>query len=230
MRHYRVQRHSTGVSEANVTETRDRHSAPGTKGRVLHSAAGYDLLAWLILLGRECAFRDRLVQLARLEPGQSVLDIGCGTGSLAIAAKRRAGPFGSVHGIDASPEMIARARKKAGKAGVDVTFTNGVVEGLPFPDEHFDAVLSTLMLHHLPRTAREQCVREVRRVLRPGGRALAVDFGGATGDRKSLIEHFHRHGRVDVLDIVKLFREAGLEIIESGPVGVRDLNFVLATA
>lgn len=213
-----------------MTETRDRHSALGTKGRVLHSAAGYDLLVWLLLLGRERAFRDRLVRLARLEPGQSVLDIGCGTGSLAIAAKRRVGPFGSVHGIDASPEMIARAGKKARKAGVDVTFTDGVVEGLPFPDEHFDAVLSTLMLHHLPRAAREQCVREIRRVLNPGGRVLAVDFGRATGDRKSFIEHFHRHGRVDVHEIVKLLSEAGLEIIESGPVGVRDLNFVLATA
>jgi SAM-dependent methyltransferase len=106
-------------------------------------------------------------------------------------------------------------------SSVDVTFTDGVVEGLPFPDEHFDAVLSTLMLHHLPRAAREQCVREIRRVLKPGGRVLAVDFGGATGGRKSLIEHFHRHGRVDVPDIVKLLSEAGLEIIESGPVGLR---------
>ena len=213
-----------------MTETKGRHSAPGTKGRVLHSAAGYDLLAWLLLLGRERAFRDRLVLLARLEPGQSVLDIGCGTGSLAIAAKRRVGPFGRMHGIDASPEMIARARKKASKAGLDVTFTNGVVEELPFPDAHFDAVLSTLMLHHLPRAAREQCLRETRRVLKPGGHVLAVDFGGVRGDRRSLIEHFHRHGRVDVHDIVKLLSEAGLEIIESGPVGVRDLNFVLATA
>ncbi|MGI8519141.1 MAG: class I SAM-dependent methyltransferase [Actinomycetota bacterium] len=213
-----------------MTETRNRHSAPGTKGRVIHSAAEYDLLAWLLLLGRERAFRERLVRLARLEPGQSVLDIGCGTGSLAIAAKRRVGPLGSVQGIDASPEMIARARKKASKAGVDVTFTNGVVERLPFPDERFDAVLSTLMLHHLPRAAREQCIRGVRRVLKPAGRVLAVDFGRATGGRKSLIEHFHRHGRVDVPDIVKLLGEAGLEIIESGPVGVRDMNFVLATA
>ncbi len=211
-------------------EMKDRHSAPGTKGRVIHSAAGYDLLAWLLLLGRERAFRDRLVQLARLEPGQSVLDTGCGTGSLAIAAKRRVGPLGSVQGIDASPEMIARARKKASKAGVDVTFTSGGVEGLPIPDDHFDAVLSTLMLHHLPRTAREQCVREIRRVLKPGGRVLAVDFGGPTGDRRSFIDHFHRHGRVDVHDIVKLLSEAGLEIIESGSVGVRDMNFVLGTA
>ncbi len=213
-----------------MTQTKDRHSAPGTKGRVLHWAAGYDLLAWLLLLGRERAFRERLVEPARLEPGQSVLDIGCGTGSLAIVAKRWVGPSGTVQGIDASPEMIARARRKASKAGVDVPFTTGVVEALPFPDGHFDAVLSTLMLHHLPREARQQCAHEMRRVLKPGGRVLAVDFGGAPGNRKSLLGHFYRHGRVEVHEIVKLLSEAGLEVVESGAVGVRDLNFVLATA
>jgi ubiquinone/menaquinone biosynthesis C-methylase UbiE len=211
-----------------MIETRDHHSAPGTKGRVLHSAVGYDLMAWLFLLGREGAFRERLVQLARLEPGQSVLDIGCGTGSLAIAAKRHVGPLARVHGIDASPEMIARARKKAGKAGLDVSFTEGVVERLPFPDQQFDVVLSTLMLHHLPREAREQCAREIRRVLKSGGRVLAVDFGKATGEGKSFIEHFHRHGNVNMSDIVTLLSEEGLVIIESGSVGVRELNFVLA--
>lgn len=216
-----------------MQQTRDGHSAPGTKGRVLHSAAGYDLLAWLLLLGRERGFRERLVRLARIDSGESVLDIGCGTGSLAIAAKRRVGPTGTVHGVDASREMIARARGKAGKARVEVTFVDGVVEELPFPDGQFDVVLSTLMLHHLPRAAREQCTREIRRVLKPGGRLLAVDFGVEPGKRKrrkSLIEHFHRHGRVDLHDIVKLAGNAGLEVIESGAVGLLGLNFVLAAS
>lgn len=193
-----------------------------TTGRLIHSAGGYDLLVWLLLLGRERAFRDRLVRLARLERGESVLDIGCGTGSLAIAAKRRVGPSGSVDGVDASPEMIARARRKARRAGTEVSFSHGDVTELPFPSDQFNVVLSTMMLHHLPAGAREQCMRELRRVLRPGGRALVVDFGEARG--------LHRRDRVALHDLVRLPREAGLTINESGPVGVLGLNFVLATA
>src|SRR5215212_10881478 len=91
---------------------------PATKGLVLHSHARYyDLLAWTLTLGRERAFRDRLLEVARVQSGEAVLDVGCGTGTLAIAAKRRVGAAGSVHGIDASPEMIARAERKAAKAG-----------------------------------------------------------------------------------------------------------------
>lgn len=216
--------------EGTLMETMDRYSVPDTKGRIIHWAARYDVLAWLLLLGRERAFRERLVHLACLESGQSVLDIGCGTGSLAIAAKKQVGPSGMVQGIDASPEMIARARKKATRASVDVAFTHGVVEALPFPDGQFDAVLSTLMLHHLPGETRQQCAREMHRVLKPGGRVLAVDFGGSAGRRRGLIAHFHRHGRVDVHDIVRLLSEAGFEIVESGPLGLRDMNYVLGTA
>src|SRR4051812_9706934 len=98
--------YATGFDEGMMSQTKDGHASPGTKGRVLHSAAGYDALVWLLSLGRERAFRERLVRLSQLRAGQSVLDIGCGTGSLAIAAKRVVGPSGTVDGIDASPEMI----------------------------------------------------------------------------------------------------------------------------
>jgi ubiquinone/menaquinone biosynthesis C-methylase UbiE len=213
-----------------VSDVEDRTSAPATTGRVLHWAGRYDLLAWLLLLGRERAFRERLVDLARVGPGDVVLDVGCGTGTLAIAAKRRVGPSGSVHGIDASPEMIARATAKAARAGVDVTFRTGVVEALPYADASVDVVLSTLMLHHLPRKARQACAREIRRVLRPGGRVLVVDFGPTPHGKRGLIGHFHRHGYVDLRDIVALLSDAGLGVVASGAVGVRNLHFALASA
>jgi ubiquinone/menaquinone biosynthesis C-methylase UbiE len=208
----------------------DRTLTPSTTGSVLHSAAWYDLTVWLMTLGRERVYRERLVDLAHLTSGESVLDVGCGTGTLAIVSKRRVGPTGTVHGIDASLAMIARAREKAKKAGVEVLFKQGVVEALPFPDAHFDVVLSTLMLHHLPRKLREQCAREVRRVLKPGGRVLVVDFRESGRKGKGLLAHLHhRHGHVELDDMIAVLSGAGLNILESGAVGIKDLQFVLAT-
>src|SRR5262245_5732516 len=210
-----------------LEETDARHGAPATKGRVIHWAAGYDLLVRLFFLGHERSFRDRLVQLAHLEPGESVLDIGCGTGSLAIAAKHRVGPAGTVWGIDASPEMIERARRKASKARVEVHFADAVVERMPFPDGQFDVVLSTMMLHHLPGPARRACLRETARVLKPGGRVLLVDFGGRPDGVAGLFDRFHRHGRVALSEILALFQEAGLRVEESGALDRRGPNFLL---
>lgn len=202
--------------------------ASNTTGLIVHWPVRYDLLIWLITLGRETAFREKVVSLAQLRGGESVLDIGCGTGSLAIAAKRQVGQRGTVIGIDASPEMLTRERKKAKKAGVEVEFRNEVAEALSFHGAQFDAVLSTVMLHHLPEEARKECMREVRRVLKPGGRLLAVDFGGVPAGRRSLIGHFHRHAIFDLREAVSMIEDAGLRPVQSGEVGLSDLHFVLA--
>jgi ubiquinone/menaquinone biosynthesis C-methylase UbiE len=220
--------HDADTQEEHVTNIAERNLTPTTTGRVVHWAARYDLLLWLVTLGREQGFRERVLRLARLKPGESVLDVGCGTGTLAIAAKRHVGPTGTVYGIDASPEMIARARKKARKAGVDVVVQNALAETLPFPDGQFDAVLTTVMLHHLPRKPRQQCAHEIRRVLKPGGRVLAVEFGGAAQERKTFFGRIHRHGYVKLPDLMALLNEAGLNRVETGSVGISDLQFVLA--
>jgi len=212
-----------------IDTVEQRHSGAASGGIILHSPRFYDILAWFLMRGREGAFRERVLDLARLKPGESILDVGCGTGTLGIAAKQRVGPTGSVQGIDASPEMIARANAKGRKAGLDIVFRNESIEALSFRDAQFDVVLSTLMLHHLPRQVRERGVREMRRVLKPGGRLLVVDFGGLE-QQKGLLAHFHqRHGHVNPTEIITLLSAAGLTVMESGAMGMKDMHFALAT-
>ena len=213
-----------------MTTMTGQTAAPNTTGIVLHRALWYDAFVWLVSLGRESAYREKTLDLVSLKPGESVLDIGCGTGTLAIAAKRRVGPGGRVCGVDASPEMLARARKKAHKAGVEVTFERGIVEALPFPDRQFDVVLSTVMLHHLGRGARQQCAQEARRVLKAGGRVLAIDFARPAQGKKGLLDHFHHHGYLNFQDLSALLTQAGLNIAQGGAVGIGGLHFVLAAA
>ena len=140
--------------------------APKTSGSVIHWARWYDLGTWLISFGRAPAIRRRTVELAAIREGEDVLDVGCGTGTLTLAAKRQAGA-GEVGGIDASPEMIGVARRKAAKRGVDVDFRVALIEQLPFPDGTFDLVLSSLMLHHLPDELKREGFAEICRVLKP---------------------------------------------------------------
>lgn len=213
-----------------MTNAREQSAALNTTGIVLHRAFWYDLFLWLASLGRERRYREKALDLASLKPGESVLDIGCGTGTLAIAAKRRVGPAGRVFGVDASPEMLARANKKAKKAGSQVVFKNGIVEALPFPDAQFDAVLSTVMLHHLGPKARQQCAHEVRRVLKPGGRVLIVDFAKPAEGKKGLLDHFHHHGYFDLRDFTAQLTAVGLDTVKSGALAIGDLQFVLAEA
>ncbi len=211
-------------------------SGATTTGDVLHSARAYDLLAWVLTLGKEGRFRERLVQLAALDPNESVLDVGCGTGALALAAKAAVGSGGQVCGVDPSPEMIARARRKAAKAGVDVRFDMAAVEELPFADGTFDAVLSTLVLHHLTDDGLRQGLGEIVRVLKPGGRFLAVDLGEGHGKHLSFHRRLRQHADFNLLQLAPRFQNAGLEVVQQGPIGgprvigLSGLRFLLATA
>ena len=213
-----------------------REGGPTTTGDVLHRARAYDLLVWVLTLGREQRFRERLAQLARLGSGESALDVGCGTGSLAIAAKACVGPSGQVCGVDPSPEMVARARRKAARAGAEVRFETAAVEALPFPDTTFDAVLSSLMLHHLTEEGRRQGIGEIARVLKPGGKFLAIDIGGGSGKRHGLHLWPRRHAHFDLDELTPLFDVAAFQIVDQGSVGsprvvgLPNLRFMLAVA
>ncbi len=151
--------------------------APETTGRVIRWARWYDLV------GRKISFgRDTLIQLAAPAPGENVLDVGCGTGTLAIALHAKVAP-GDVHGIDASPQMIEVANEKSAKAGLDVDFQVALIEAIPFPEHSFDLVTSSLMLHHLPDDLKRTGLAEIRRVLKPGGRFVAMDLATESHSR-----------------------------------------------
>jgi ubiquinone/menaquinone biosynthesis C-methylase UbiE len=168
-----------------MMKNRDGWSPPTepVEGAMGAWAPYYDRIIALMFLGRERALREMTVQIAPVGPGDKVLEAGCGTGSLTLAAKVHTGPEGEVVGIDASPEALDIARDKAARAGIGVTFQHALIEDIPYPDDQFDVVLSCFMIHHLPSDdARRQGLAEVYRILKPGGRLLILD--GESSNRK----------------------------------------------
>ena len=131
-----------------------KSSAKETKGLILDGGWRYDLMGWFVgtflFRGQWRELRQKTADLASLQVGENVLDVGCGTGTLAIEAARRVGRAGRVVGIDPSTQQIAWASSKAARRNIPVEFQIGVIEDLPFPDQTFDVVLSSLMMHHLP--------------------------------------------------------------------------------
>jgi ubiquinone/menaquinone biosynthesis C-methylase UbiE len=125
---------------------------------------------------RERVFKSRVLECARLEDVETVLDLACGTGTLAIAAASSMGSTTLV-GVDADPVVLRRARTKARAAGVDVRFDEAFSTELPYADADFDVVLSTLFFHHLCDDDKRRTATEVLRVLKPRGRFVLGDVG-----------------------------------------------------
>ena len=199
-----------------------------TEGRLVRWARLYDLGTTLLSFGRLAALHRKMVELAGIRSGEGILDVGCGPGRLAIVAGSAAGPAGEACGIDPAPEMVELARRNAARAGVSVQFEVGVIEALPYPSDHFDVVLSSLMLHHLPDELKRRGLAEVHRVLKPAGRLLAVDFGATPRDGVGhlLCVLRLRAGWDHAERLRAMVREAGFNAVEIGPTGHRALAFV----
>ncbi len=201
-----------------------------TEGRLIRWAPYYDLAVNLTTLGHARLLRRLTVDNALIKPGDSVLDVGCGTGEVTLLAKIRA-KNGKVYGIDPAPEMITVARKKAVRKNLDIDFRVGVIEALPFPDSSIDVVTSSLMMHHLPEDLKVQGLAEIYRVLKPGGRLLVADFMRPTG---SLLNHlfiaFTRHQglKSGIEDLQKLLKAAGFGQITQLDGNVLIISFVRA--
>ena len=134
----------------------------------------YDFIQKYIV--RDVRYKSLLIEQANIQPGQHVLDLGCGTGTLAILAKL-AQPGADVVGLDADPDMLKVAKYKSAQMQVPVKFDVGFTNKLPYPDESFDRVLSSIMIHHLKTPDKIQTAQEVYRVLKPGGQLHIIDFG-----------------------------------------------------
>jgi ubiquinone/menaquinone biosynthesis C-methylase UbiE len=144
-------------------------------------ALAYDRLTPLFDLairvpGRERRFKRRLLEQAAIADGMRVLDVGCGTATLAIWIKQSA-PGAEVVGLDGDPKILERGRRKAAAAGVEVRLDEGFSDDLPYEDGSFDRVVSSLFFHHIKPAVKERTAREIARVLRPGGELHVGDFG-----------------------------------------------------
>ncbi len=147
-----------------------------SQGIIIHDPSNYDGLMRMLLRGKEEELREYTVSRANLKAGETVLDIGCGTGLLALTAKKKVGDQGAVTGIDPSPEMVAFARDRAIGQDSKVQFEEGTIQQLRFNDNSFDAVFCSLVVHHVPESARDRGIQEIFRVLKPGGRIIMVEF------------------------------------------------------
>lgn len=201
-----------------------------TEGRLIRWASYYDLAVNLTTFGHARLLRKLTVDSALIQPGDSVLDVGCGTGEVTFLAKSCA-KNGNVYGIDPAPEMITVARKKAARKKLEIDFRLGVIESLPFPDSSIDVVTSSLMMHHLPEDLKVDGLAEIYRVLKPGGRLLVADFMRPTG---SLLNHlfiaFTRHQglKSGIEDLQKLLKVAGFGQITQLDGNVLMIGFVRA--
>ena len=124
---------------------------------------------------RETAFKSALLKQANLKNGQKILDLACGTGTLAVAVKRKC-PQTEVFASDIDGEILQLARNKAKNARVKINFEQGFSDALPFADNSFDRVFSTLFFHHLTLERKNATLREILRVLKPNGEFHLADF------------------------------------------------------
>jgi ubiquinone/menaquinone biosynthesis C-methylase UbiE len=197
---------------------RSAHAA-STSGHTLGAPHAYDTFVSLFFFGRRRASFEALAQAAGVMPGQQVLDVGCGTGYFARLLAQTVGSTGLVIGIDASPEMIHYASSQAKHAN-NCKFQVGTAEALSLRSDRFDVVVSSLFMHHLPSDLQTAALREMWRVLRPGGTLLIAEAHVPRAPGWQLLAKLHGYDQMAhaVADLERTIASAEFEQLSSGEV------------
>jgi ubiquinone/menaquinone biosynthesis C-methylase UbiE len=208
------------------TNLSERDEDAVIRSQMERMVGSYDSYMKVVTLWRERALREETLDLARLAPGESYLEVGCGTGTLTIAARQRVGPAGRAAGIDIIPGMIDRCRDKAARAGLDVSFQVGSIDAIPFPAREFDAVVGSFMIFHMSEPVRRKGIEEVHRVLKPGGRLLLLDMAlpekpASRAIARALFGGMLQH---DVQELKQVLETSGYDDVELGRARFRVLG------
>jgi ubiquinone/menaquinone biosynthesis C-methylase UbiE len=196
------------------------------KSQMEQMVNSYDSFMRKITLGRERALREMTVSLAQVKPGDCVLEVGCGTGTLTLAAKRQAGLSGKVFGIDIIPGMIELSQRKAAQANEEVTFQLGSIDDIPFSSNQFDVVMCSFMIFHMSETTRRKGIAEIYRVLKPQGRLLVLDLALPTQPLTRAIARMLLGGMLkhDLRELLPLMKDSGFSNLEIAPAKLRILG------
>ncbi len=220
-----------------MTSTIEANEDELMKSQMEKMVDSYDSYMRKVTFGREQVLREMTVDLAQVKPGNSVLEIGCGTGTLTLAAKQRVGPTGEAFGIDQIPGMVEASQRKAAQANQKITFQVGSIDNIPFPDNRIDAVMCSFMIFHMSEETRRKGIAEIQRVLKPGGRLLVLDMASPTQPVQRAIAKMLFGGMLqhELQELLPLMENSGFANIELGParftiLGLSVLGYVRGSA
>jgi len=186
----------------------------------------YDSYMRRITFGRENKLREETLDSAEIKSGDCVLEVGSGTGTLTLAAKKKVGISGKVNGIDVIPGMIEVSRQKAKQANEDVSFDLGSIADIPFEANTFDVVICSFMIFHVAEKTRRKGISEIHRVLKPNGKLFIVDLGLPQGSiqrmlAKTFLGFMINH---ELQELIPSFQENGFAGITNGKVNFKILG------
>lgn len=154
-------------------------------------AGSYDKANSVLSLGIHHLWKQKIVRMTDLKPGDSVLDCATGTGDLALLYKKKVGPQGKVVGTDFCQEMLDHAPTKATRKGLDVEFRWADVTELPFADNQFQAVSISFGIRNVEN--RLKAFREMARVTKSGGEVMILEFGQIQTPVIKEVYNFYSH-------------------------------------